>query len=108
APASEYDVDRLRSDVERDRDLLLAWAAEARTITLEADPKLAALADELSTIVAEATADIGEPTTEQDRRKVIVFSYFADTVDWVRRFLEAAVRDDPRLAAYRDRVVAVA
>jgi hypothetical protein len=108
APAPEYDVERLRADVKADRDLLLTWATEARRVTPKEDPKLAALAEELGVILAEAAEDVGEASTERDRRKVIVFSYFADTVDWVRGYLENAVAEDPRLAPYRDRVVAVA
>jgi hypothetical protein len=107
-PASEYALARLRADVEADRDLLRAWAVEARTVTRGTDPKLAALADELAVILQGAIDDVGETSTEGDRRKVLIFSYFADTVDWLRGFLEAAVASDPRLAPYADRVVAVA
>jgi superfamily II DNA or RNA helicase len=119
APASEYNIVRLRADVEADRDLLLAWAAEARTVVPPPptpvaadghphdDPKLVALAEELAVILAEAAADVGETSTERDRRKVIVFSYYADTVAWVDAWLRHAVAADPRLVAYKDRVVAV-
>src|SRR5205807_2110926 len=100
-------IDRLRADVEADRDLLLAWAAEARTVRHEDDPKLSALADELAVILAEAAADVGASATEGDRRKVIVFSYYADTVAWVNTWLRTAIAADPRLAPYRDRIVAV-
>jgi hypothetical protein len=106
-PASEYDAELLRADVEADRDLLLDWSAEARKVTPDSDPKLQALANELAVILAEAHADVGETSTEQDRRKVIVFSYFADTVAWINRWLRRAVTTDPRLAEYQDRIVAV-
>ncbi len=108
APASDYDVARLRADVEADRDLLLSWASEARKVTHDRDTKLAALSDELHEILADAKADVAEPSSERDRRKVIIFSYFADTVEWVREYVEHAVATDPRLADYKDRVVAVA
>ncbi len=107
ASASEYDAARLRADVEADRDLLLAWAAEARSVTPDDDPKLRALADELAIILNEAEDDVGETSTERDRRKVIVFSYYADTVSWIFGWLSTAVAADSRLAPYRDRVVAV-
>ena len=107
APAADYDVVRLRADVEADRDLLLAWAAEARQVSPDNDPKLRALLDELAVILAEAEADVGETSTERDRRKVIVFSYYADTVAWVSEYLQTALATDPRLAPYRDRIVAV-
>lgn len=107
-PAAEYDIARLRSDVEGDRDLLVAWAAEARTVTPQSDPKLAALADELALIAQQAHDDVGETSTEGDRRKVLLFSYFADTVEWVRSYLEEAVKTDPRLSVFEGRVVSVA
>ena len=107
APASDYDVARLRADVEADRDLLLAWAGEARQVTPDNDPKLRALSDELAAILAGAEADVGETSTERERRKVILFSYYADTVSWVNKYLQTVIATDDRLAAYRDRVVAV-
>jgi hypothetical protein len=106
-PAADYDLARLRADVEADRDLLLAWAAKARQVTPDKDPKLAALANELAEIAHQAHEDVSEPSTEGDRRKVIIFSYYADTVTWIIDWLKAAVETDPRLAAYRGRVVAV-
>jgi hypothetical protein len=102
--AADYDVDLLRADVERDRDLLLAFAAEADQVTREADPKLAVLVDELAAIAAEAAAEgVGE-SDERDKRKVLVFSYFADTVEWIHDHLARVVASDPRLGAYRDRI----
>lgn len=108
APAADYDCDRLRADVEADCDLLRAWAAEARTIDRDNDPKLAALVDELTAIATQAGADVTEPSTEADRRKVIVFSYFADTVEWIKGHLDAVVPARPGLGAYKDRVTTVA
>lgn len=107
APAAEYDLARLRADVEADRDLLRAWADEARTMEPRHDPKLAALVEELAVIADQAVADVGEPSMEGDRRKVIVFSYFTDTVDWIVGHLIESMDSDPRLAAYKGRIVAV-
>ena len=106
-PADQYDHVRLRADVEADRDLLRAWAAEARAVSADDDPKLAALVEELATIAQEAVDDVAEPSTESDRRKVIVFSYFADTVEWVQGYLDRAVKKDKRLSAFKGRLVAV-
>lgn len=111
--AAEYDVDRLRDDVEGDRDLLRTWAAEARRVAPEHDPKLAALLEALAEIVADAKADVHETSTERDRLKVIIFSYFTDTVEWVADYLTEALADPavlaryPDLAVYRDRLMAV-
>jgi superfamily II DNA or RNA helicase len=105
--ASLYDCDALRTDVERDKALLLAWADEADRVTSEEDPKLAALVDELAGITEQAnTEGIGEQDV-RDRRKVLIFSYFADTVKWIDEYLDVAVSKDTRLAPYRDRVASL-
>ncbi|CAG0997032.1 hypothetical protein ANRL2_03667, partial [Anaerolineae bacterium] len=47
----------------------------------------------------------------EDRRrtqKVLIFSFYADTVDWIEDFLLRALDRDPRLAVYRGRMVSVA
>ena len=44
---------------------------------------------------------------EAQKRKVLVFSFFADTVRWVRDFLDAEIQNRTELAAYAQRIVAV-
>jgi hypothetical protein len=67
--ASEYDVNRLRHDAESDRNLLLAFAAEADTLDIDSDPKLQALFDELEAIATEAEAElVGEQKTSRATR----------------------------------------
>jgi superfamily II DNA or RNA helicase len=102
--AADYDVDLLRADVERDRDLLIAFADEADEVTPDADPKLSALVDELATIAADASREAVGESDERDKRKVLVFSYYADTVDWIHDHLVEVAAADPRLQAYRDRI----
>ncbi len=103
--ASDYDADALVRDLETDRDLFLFFAGEAEKVAPSDDPKLAALVDELAVVAAEANADgIGEADT-QNRRKVLIFSYFSDTVQWIHDHLVATVETDPRLADYRGRIV---
>lgn len=105
--AEEYDQEALALDVAADRDLLLAFADEAALVTQAQDPKLQALVEEIAAIAAEAAAEgVGE-TDERDKRKILIFSYFADTVDWVAQHLAEVVERDDRLAAYRGRVVAI-
>ncbi len=81
--AAEYDGEALRTDVEQDRRLLLGWADEAEAVSREDDPKLAALVEQLAAIAQEAEREGIGVEDQRDRRKVLVFSYFADTVDWV-------------------------
>ncbi len=105
--ASDYDVDALIADVQADRELLDSLATEAEGVTADQDPKLEALIDQLARIAAEAEAEgIGEQDV-RDKRKVLVFSYFADTVEWITDHLHAVAEADVRLAAYRGRITSI-
>jgi superfamily II DNA or RNA helicase len=105
---SLYDLDSLRSDVVHDRELLLAFADEAEAVTPDDDPKLAALVVELAEI-AEAARETGLTEGDiRDRRKVLIFSYFADTVDWIVDFLEHETERNPALGDYAGRIGAAA
>ena len=105
--AALYDVYRLRESVKWDRDLLRNLADEARTITPERDAKLKSLTDALVEIAQQAEREETDSADEAQKRKVLVFSFFEDTVEWIRDFLQREVqeRDDP--APYRNRMVAV-
>ena len=106
--ASEYDVPRLRADATGDRDLLLSFAAKADAVTRAADPNLEVLVDELADIARQAAAEgIGEQDV-RNRRKVLIFTYFADTVDWIREHLLQTAQTDTRLACYRGRIASLA
>ena len=105
--ADDYDVDLLRTDLSNDRDLLVAFADEAEAVTRHDDPKLDALVEELATIAAQAKREGIGTSDERDKRKVLVFSYFADTVHWIVRHLTDMVDTDPRLVAYRGRIAAL-
>ena len=105
--AALYDVDRMRAAVERDRDLLQALADEAATITPQRDPKLRALSDELIEIARQAEREASSAIDAAQKRKVLVFSFFEDTVGWIQDFLEAEIERSPELAGYRGRMVAV-
>jgi len=105
--AADYDVDLLRAHVEHDRDLLRQFATEADTVTRVQDPNLAAIVEALAEIVEQAE---DEGVTEQeirDKRKVLIFSYFADTVDWIVEHLNHVVEHDNRLTCYRNRITSL-
>ncbi|MCQ3810445.1 MAG: helicase [Acidimicrobiia bacterium] len=106
--AAEYDLEHLREYVDRDRRLLRSFAAEARTVTSRDDPNLTALVEELAQIAAEAAAEGIGTNDVRDRGKVLIFSYFADTVDWVFEHLVATSDADERLAPYRGRIASLA
>jgi hypothetical protein len=105
--ATDYDLDLLHTDVVNDRDLLLAFAKEAEVVTRHDDPKLDALIEELATIAAEAKKEGIGADDERDKRKVLVFSYFTDTVAWIFEHLTEMVGRDRRLAVYRGRIAAL-
>ena len=105
--AASYEIGKLRLHVARDRDMLRSLAATARTVTRADDPTLAELTEQLAGIAADAErTGVGAGDT-RDRRKVLIFSYYADTVDWIVEFLEEASAADPRLAAYRGRIASL-
>ena len=96
ASARLYDARKLGDDVRADRALLADLLARAERIAPEDDPKLNALVSLLHETGGATTAD---------GRKVVVFSYFADTVDYVKRRLDAL--DPADLGPYAGRYEAV-
>lgn len=78
-PAELYDVQPLRASAIADRALLVDLLRRAANIQPSADPKLRRLLE----LLRETGAD-----PDLDRRKVVLFSYFADTVDYVKQYLD--------------------
>ncbi len=105
--ASEYDVPWLSADVQSDLALLRQMADEAAKVKPEADPKLAALIETLAAIAQEAAAEGLDGEDERRKRKVLVFSHYEDTIDWIESYIVKAIGRDPTLGAYRDRVASV-
>ena len=103
----DYDVDALRADAERDRQLLNDFAAAAEAVENALDVKLDLLVDELAEIVADAQRQAVGDQDERDRRKTLIFTYYTDSLDWIVERLERAVEDDPRLALLKGRLAAV-
>ena len=105
--AAAYDTDALTADVRADRDLLLTFAEEAERVRREDDPKLRVLVEHLSAIAEQASLEGIGDNDVRDKRKVLVFSYFADTVEWITEHLEEVTQTDPRLAAYAGRLASI-
>ncbi|WP_448262792.1 SNF2-related protein [Microbacterium aurum] len=106
-PAALYDAELLASDVERDLVLMRQLQSLAQAAAHDGEPKVAALLAELERIAAEAEKPAVTNAPSGDRRKVIVFSTYADTIrDLHERLVAAldAVPDGSPLAAYRGRV----
>ena len=106
ADAAAYDAPALGAAVRRDQAILAALAA--RLARGGPDPKLDAIVTALEAIDAGARADAATDADERRNRKVLIFSSYADTVDWLRGALRARIDANPRLAAYRGRLTAVA
>ncbi|MEH0975170.1 helicase-related protein [Micromonospora sp. CPCC 205546] len=107
ADAADYDVTRLREAVEADRDLLARFHERVRNVRWDRDPKVNALVDELAAVSRDAEQEGVGDQDIRNKRKVLVFTYFADTADHLRRALHSLVSTDPRLGAYRDRLAVV-
>ena len=107
ADVREFDAERLKNDVSADRALLKALVDSAASITKERDTKLRALSDVLSEIAIQAENQAANFIDEAQKRKVLIFSTYADTVDWIWNFLRQELKKRPELTSYRNRLVAV-
>ena len=102
-----FDVTRLKNDVLRDRDRLQTLEDSAASISNESDAKLTALSNVLVEIAAQAEYEASDAIDETQKRKVLIFSSFADTVKWIWGFLNEELEKRPELAAYQGRLTAV-
>ena len=100
--AKDYYVDRLKQDVKKDLHILLILKTLADSVTQEKDQKLKVLIKELKEILKSSMVD-----NNKDKRKVLIFSFFADTVKWIFKFLEKEIRNHPELSEYEERIAAV-
>ncbi|MFD5063825.1 helicase-related protein [Streptomyces sp. NPDC058394] len=106
--AADYDIPALRDAVEADRRLLARFRDEVRAQQSGPDPKVESLIEELARIAAEAEAEGINPQDTCDKRKVLVFSYYADTVSHIHSRLALAMESDERLAVYQGRIATAA
>jgi Helicase conserved C-terminal domain/PLD-like domain/SNF2-related domain len=120
-PADEFRAEPLVADIASDVDLLREMADTAETALQPADdPKLKALADTLVQVIAEAGQDANlravarlnedpsaKASRDRDDRKVVVFSYFADTIYYLRDNIDLVLNAHPDLAVYQGRVAFV-
>ena len=105
--ARPYDVLGLRADVKNDEALLRRFAERGALVTQERDPKLAELSAELLKILEQAETEAIDQQDERDKRKVIIFSFFADTAEWICDYLDNLFTSDRRFAKYRGRLACV-
>lgn len=106
--ADGYDVERLHADVENDRDILRKFASRAQKVKAKTCPKLTELANALVEILKQAHNEGIDEEDIRDKRKVVIFSYFADTADWIENYLIYILDKDKRFAEYRGRMASAA
>jgi hypothetical protein len=102
-----YHLTELQADVESDIALLCELRDMAKVVIDGAEPKVRTLVEELTGIAREAQRVDPRGLSHADRRKVIVFSAFTDTIipihEAVVRAIDSAPAGSP-LADYRGRV----
>jgi hypothetical protein len=98
----------LKADVESDGALIRVLLEQARNVSESGDPKAEALLRELEAIGIGASRPSRDGLlSEADRRKTIVFSTFADTIEDLHERVAAAIEAAPEgsgLASFRGRV----
>ena len=105
--AALFDTNNLREAVERDQILLQDLVDLTSEIRADNDPKLQTLVKELVKIGMQAETEATTDDDETQKRKVLVFSYFEDTVKWIKDYMGVVLYTHPGLTNYRDRMVVV-
>ncbi|MBU1320303.1 MAG: helicase, partial [candidate division Zixibacteria bacterium] len=106
-PVSMYRIEQLRADVQSDYELLKSYADVAASIDRDMSPKLKRLREALLDILGQAEKEAGGDEYPRDNIKVLIFSYYGDTVQWIFDYLTEKIDTDRRLAPYRGRLAAL-
>ncbi|SES04811.1 RNA polymerase-associated protein RapA [Corynebacterium cystitidis DSM 20524] len=106
-PAVRFDVDGLQQYCKADLGLLKKLHEQALELEKLEDPKIEQLVEELATIAAEADHEGRTQQERRNKRKVLVFTYYADTAEYLSDQIQQAVALDERLADFRDRILTV-
>ena len=86
---SELDLDRWQADVRGDRETLAAALEDVRAVTPERDGKL----QQLKQAVRERVARPTENMDGEHNRKLLVFTTFKDTAEYLHEHLEPVARE---------------
>lgn len=107
SPLKQFNAKALQRDVEHDLAILASLEKMAKKVRPENDPKLLALVEQLAAIAREARREASDDVEEIQLRKVLVFSFFADTVEWIHDNFSVVAARYPELAPYFGRRAAV-
>jgi hypothetical protein len=106
-PIILYRAEDLRADVESDLELLGRLGSLAEKAIADGEPKSDQLIKELTAIASRARTVDSRGVSSGDRRKVLVFSTYSDTVIALHEHISAAISAAPAesaLADYRGRL----
>jgi len=104
ASAVEYDIPRLKAAVQHDIEILSEFFEQVEPIKQEHDMKLNALVGAIKNILVKAHDEGLEEIDFRNKRKIILFSFYADTVKWIADYLNKIIETDEELAAYKGRI----
>ena len=107
-PMDIIDKPLLCNDLQNDIGILRSWKQKADKVNRARDDKLKTLKETLLEIKDKAQSDAINEDEFRQNRKVLIFSYFEDTVDWILEYLEEIVLEEEELACYRGRIAGVA
>tara|TARA_Y100000589_G_scaffold37942_1_gene31711 strand:+ start:4266 stop:7634 length:3369 start_codon:yes stop_codon:yes gene_type:complete len=103
----EYHIETLKNDVEDDLEKLKIILNSLNKITPDKDPKLKVLVNELIKILKDANSESATREERINKRKVLIFSFYADTVKWIEPFLKKSIESISELESYRGRIAIV-
>lgn len=98
-----YDKQKLLKDVKSDlKELLALKNMVSEAAKTDCDEKLDSLIKEIVNIADHADKEVVSSggATLRNRKKILIFSYFADTAKWIHDRLQKAITEDTRLASY--------
>lgn len=112
----EVDPAQLEADLRNDIEVLQRWHDGASAVGRGDDEKLHALREVLEGVVQKAKEDAEASAVSEEEvdaefrrnRKVLLFSYYEDTVDWIYEYLEEVIAKSDVLSPYEGRIAAVA
>lgn len=106
-PCEDYRKVDLKNAVEKDLGKLQSLHSETENVKKELDPKLATLSNTLREIVLKSDKTSIDKEDARQKRKVLVFSYYKDTVDWIYEYITSIVDQDKVLNVYKNRITYV-
>jgi hypothetical protein len=103
----KYNIDKLRTDLGKDIEILSRFKSTVDQIDQHNSSKLAQLKNQLKSIIEKAEKDAIDDEDAKQKRKVMIFSYFEETVHWIKDYLLEILETDPDLQPYKNKMAVV-